>query len=52
MEKKNYIIPASVIKNYFSETESNSLDQKSSNVISNIDVNVNSFKETKNQRKL
>ena len=46
-EKKNYIIPASVIKNYFSETKSNSLDQKSSNVTSNIDVNVNSYKETK-----
>ena len=36
-EKKNYIIPASKIKNNFSGRERNSLDQKKSNFISNTD---------------
>merc|ERR1711991_849994 len=46
-EKKNYIIPASKIKNNFSGREKNSLDQKKSNFISNKDVN-NKSKTTHN----
>ena len=46
-EKKNYIIPASKIKNNFSGRERNSLDQKKSNFISNTDVNLSSSKEKK-----
>merc|ERR1711991_542714 len=46
-EKKNYIIPASKIKNNFIGKESNSLDQKKSNFISNTDVNLSSSKEKK-----
>ena len=46
-EKKNYIIPASKIKNNFSGRERNSLDQKKSNFISNTDVSLSSSKEKK-----
>ena len=47
-EKKNYIIPASKIKNFFSESESVSLDQKLSNVVSNINEDANNYKEKNN----
>ena len=50
-EKKNYIIPASKIKNNFSGRERNSLDQKKSNFISNTDVNLSSSKEKKDVNK-
>ena len=47
-EKKNYIIPASKIKNFFSDSESVSLDQKLSSVVSNINENANNYKEKNN----
>ena len=47
-EKKNYIIPASKIKNFFSESESVSLDQKLSNVVSNTNEDANNYKEKNN----
>ena len=46
-EKKNYIIPASKIKNNFPVKESNSLNQKKSNIISNTNQNLRSFNEKK-----
>ena len=46
-EKKNYIIPASKIKNNFPVKESNSLNQKKSNIISNTSQNLRSFNEKK-----
>ena len=46
-EKKNYIIPASKIKNNFPFKESNSLNQKKSNIISNTSQNLRSFNEKK-----
>ena len=47
-KKKNYIIPAPKIKNYFSGSEGISLNQRSSSVISNIDENLNSSREKSN----
>ena len=47
-EKKNYIIPASIIENNISNFESNLLSKKSLDFISNIDLSENSSKETKN----
>ena len=46
-EKKNYIIPASKITNNFPIKESNSLNQKKSNIISNTNQNLRSFNEKK-----
>ena len=46
-EKKNYIIPASKIKNNFPVKESNSFNQKKSNIISNTSQNLRSFNEKK-----
>ena len=46
-EKKNYIIPASKIKNNFPVKENNSLNQKKSNIISNTNQNLRSFNEKK-----
>lgn len=46
-EKKNYIIPASKTKKYFSDSESNSSDKKLSNAILKIDDNLSSSKEKK-----
>ena len=46
-EKKNYIIPASKIKNNFPIKENNSLNQKKSNIISNTNQNLRSFNEKK-----